>query len=204
MSSADNVLFRVRGEPVIRHPDGSVEFRGEATIDADGSPHAYHPQGSPPGLDYLANAGHTGNWWGLACDVNGKPIVQGAGDPAPGFFVSTTSYLVPGFAHGDPRRYLDSERVPFIVVPSPLIRAVPEVVIGCKAMIVDTLNGHSFDVVAGDIGPATHLGEMSIFAANGLSIPSNPKTGGNSQPRRFRYLLWPGVAAPGFRLQPAS
>jgi hypothetical protein len=33
-----------------------------------------------------------GNWWALVTR-NGRPIVQGADDPAPGFYVSTTTLV---------------------------------------------------------------------------------------------------------------
>jgi hypothetical protein len=44
-------------------------------IDCDGHPQAYHPDGSPPGVDYLANAGSPGNWWGIATDSDDDPYV---------------------------------------------------------------------------------------------------------------------------------
>jgi Fungal chitosanase of glycosyl hydrolase group 75 len=68
--------------------------KGKLGIDADGSPHAYHPNGSPPGLDYLANAGKPGNWYGIVTDnqkASGNPVVQGSSDPAPGFYISSTA-----------------------------------------------------------------------------------------------------------------
>jgi hypothetical protein len=39
----------------------------------------------------LAHAGHRGNWWALVTNnekVSGTPVVQGAADPAPGYYVS--------------------------------------------------------------------------------------------------------------------
>ena len=52
---------------------GTLYWTCPLMVDADGSPHAYHPDGSPPGLDYLANAGSPGNWWGIACNSSGDP-----------------------------------------------------------------------------------------------------------------------------------
>jgi hypothetical protein len=43
-----------------------------------GAPNAYHPEDK--GLDFLANAGKTGNWWGIVTEdgtPSGKPVVQG-------------------------------------------------------------------------------------------------------------------------------
>ena len=62
-------------------------------IDADGGYHAYHPD-NKSGLDYLGNAGKPGNWWALVTDdgkPSGNPVVQSSSDPAPGFYISTTS-----------------------------------------------------------------------------------------------------------------
>jgi hypothetical protein len=50
-------------------------------------------------------------------DSSGEPYVQGDGDeekwPWPGYYISTTAFLVPGYGKYDCRRYLDSEKVLF-------------------------------------------------------------------------------------------
>lgn len=183
----------VRGEPVTEHDDERVSFRAGFTIDADGSPHAYAP---PPlrGLDHLANAGHPGNWWGIATTTAGAPFVQEETDPAPGFYVSTTSYERIAFARRDPRRYVDSETVPFIVVPAPLRKRVRGIVLGCDATVEDIETGKIVRAVVADFGPATHLGEGSIALANLLGIPSDPRTGGTDD-KRFQWSFRPGLPA---------
>jgi len=196
------VLLRIGGVNVERHPDGRVTWIGEMTIDADGSPRAYGPTGTKP-LDYLGNAGRPGNWWGVVTDSYGNPVKQGREDPYPGYFVSTTAYQRQEFKRTDPRRYLDSEKIPFIVVPGPLIYAVPEVVLGCKAEVIDRIGGRTVEALVGDIGPSKHLGEASIFVADSMGIRSDPKTGGSSDRSRWIYTIWPGVAARGFVLQPS-
>jgi hypothetical protein len=74
--------------------DGSAFFYEAGTmIDADGGYHSYHPDGKS-GLDYLGKAGRPGNWWALVTDSglpSGNPIVQTEHEPAPGFYISTTS-----------------------------------------------------------------------------------------------------------------
>jgi len=55
-------------------------------IDGEGAPKAYHPRGSPPGLDLLANAGRPGDWFGVVTDRHGSPVVQKARDPATSFY----------------------------------------------------------------------------------------------------------------------
>jgi hypothetical protein len=50
-------------------------YKTGATINGDGSPHCYHADDSKA-LDYLANAGSPGSWWGIATDDKGKPYVN--------------------------------------------------------------------------------------------------------------------------------
>src|ERR1700741_4332178 len=76
----------------IHNPSGATMYRAKMYIDADGSPRAYGPNNS--GLDYTANAGSTGNWYGVVADASGQnPIQQTASDPYPGMYVSTTSLV---------------------------------------------------------------------------------------------------------------
>ena len=87
------------------------------TICADGAPKAYHADNSKA-LDFLGNAGHPGNWWAIVTDngrPDGKPVVQGAGDPAPGYYVSMTAMPNPQFPLRDPRRYVDATTIPYVV-----------------------------------------------------------------------------------------
>jgi hypothetical protein len=197
-------LFYVENEPVVINDDNSVSYLGEFTIDADGSPRCYGPVGiKPTPLDNLANAGRPGNWWGIATHndtPSGQPITQSDKDPYPGFFVSTTAYKVPGYFNGDTRRELNSEVIPFMVVPIRLVSSVRGIVVGCKGRITDNRTGIFVDVVVGDLGPNNHLGEGSIAAAAALKLPTSAKRGGSSV-KMFTWTCWPGIAAPGFVLQ---
>jgi|GEM_PF-920294 len=174
-------------------PTKRVEFTADGDIDADGAYHAYNPE-SRKGLDDLANAGHPGNWWGISTDRNGKPFIQQQGDPAPGFFVSTTSYQWPDFSRDNPRRYLDSESIPFIVVENYIRNRAKGVVLGCKARVTNLRNGRAVDCVVGDMGPLAKIGELSIAAAVALGLNGNPRTGGVDAPS-LKYELWPDVPA---------
>lgn len=181
---------------------GAMCWRSGLKIDADGSPRAYHPD-SKLGLDFLANAGHPGNWWGVACDDRGVPYVQSAQDPAPGFFVSTTSLYDPNYLARDPRRYVDSESVPYVTATRDMVRRgarTGDVAVVCYA-------GRTCEAVVADVGP--HPGEGSIALANALKIPANPRHGGVSAPAVSFVLFcgssprpsWPrSFAGDGFRL----
>jgi hypothetical protein len=182
-------LVILEGHPVIQDDDGRVHYTAAGRIDADGAYRAYHPD-NRSGLDDLRNAGGPGNWYGIVAP-NGKPIVQGPSDPAPGFYVSATAYQWEGREPNDPLRYVDSESVPYIVV-SPLIRnAAKGVVLGCKARV--SFGGRSVDAVVADIGPRKKIGELSIAAARAVGIPSSPRVGGVEG--NVGYEFWPDVPA---------
>ncbi len=71
--------------------DSAFFYESGLMIGADGTYHAYHPDGSSA-LDYLGNAGQPGNWWALVTDngqPSGTPLVQTDANPAPGFYIST-------------------------------------------------------------------------------------------------------------------
>lgn len=177
--------------PVVQEDDGRVHFKASGRIDADGAYRAYHPD-NKSGLDDLRNAGGPGNWYGVVVDKSGKPIIQGPEDPAPGFHVSATAYQWPQFPANDPRRYVDSENVPYIVV-SPLIRnGAKGVVLGCKARI--SLGSVSVEAVVADIGPRKKIGELSIAAAKALGIPHSARSGGEER-QIIQYDIWPGQPA---------
>lgn len=196
------LLATIRGLPVQELDDESCTFGPTGlTVDADGSPHAYAPP-HLKGLDYLANAGHPGNWWGIATNSKGEPFVQGQGDPAPGYYVSTTSYARKEFEKFNPRRYLDSETECFIVVPAFLRMRVKGIVLGCRAIVIDRRTGQLVPAVVGDFGPATHLGEASIAVARAFEIDCDPKHGGTDE-ARFIYKFYPGIPADGYELQAA-
>lgn len=188
--------MRVRGEPVTLYDDGRVDFIGGMSIDADGGRRTYAPRGSGlPALDYLANAGEPGNWYGLVCDAHGNPVLAPSG-----YYVSPTTYRRREYPATDPRAYLDPESECFAVFPGPLRRLVRPVVLGCAVVIEDIKTGRQLRAVAGDAGPATHLGEASILCAIGFGVNPSPKHGGTDE-KRFRYTFYPGVAAPGYELQ---
>src|SRR5919201_6108990 len=102
--------------------DSAFFYESGMMIDADGAYHAYHPDGKS-GLDYLANAGKPGNWWALVTDTgqpSGSPIIQRDADPAPGFYIATTSLADSSLDRQDPRRYVNSEAINFFVLPAKL------------------------------------------------------------------------------------
>jgi hypothetical protein len=114
--------------------------------------------------------------------------VQREGDPAPGYYVSTTALIDSSHPASDPRRYVDSEQIPFIAMPPALKQA------GCKlgdlVAVRNEKNGKLCFAVIADIGPKDHLGEGSMKLARELGINDNPRNGGASG--GVQYVAFPG------------
>jgi hypothetical protein len=174
-------------------------------IDADGANGqtggvpVYAPKGfTPAPLDFLANAGGPGDWFGVVTDTgeeDGTPVKQNASGPAPGAFVSATSYRWPELARIDPLAYVDAASVPYIVLPSHWRKEAIGVVLGCKAIVEDTKTGKILKAAGVlDFGPRTKLGEASIACAEFFGVPPSAKDGGTSE-KRFIYTFFPGIPA---------
>jgi len=183
-----------------------VRFLADADIDADG---ANGQSGAPAayiigdkGTEHLANGGLSLD--GKIAKPWARDIFLLGPDNQPQVFpggrlASTTWYHIPGRALSDPAAYLDSETVPYIVVPPLVITHTLGVVRGCLARI--TWRGKSIEAVVGDKGPRNRIGELSIAAARALGMPSSPRNGG-VEAQEVLYELWPGQPARGFVLQP--
>src|SRR5271157_724097 len=169
--------------------DNAVLFNAGMNIDADGSPHAYNPVSSK-GLDSLANAGRPGNWWAIATSngkPSGDPIVQGDSEPAPGFYVSTTSLENFAFPETRQGRYVDASKIPFIALPFGLGMGLK---LGDLCFVYNKATGDNSLAIYADTGPRGQIGEGSIALATALKVPSSPRTGGVSA--GITYVVFPG------------
>lgn len=187
---------------------GRVWFGADGDIDADGAngqngaPAAY--LANDKGTEALANGGMKIVGGKVICaQAWARDIVILGADNQPkvfpgGIIASMSWYRDPHKRMDDPSAYVDSETVPYIVVPPLIIQATAGVVRGCKARV--TLNDRSVDCVVADKGPRNKIGELSIAAARALGLPSSPRNGGTDKPELL-YELWPGVPAPGYELQ---
>lgn len=194
------VLATVNGVKITLQDDGYVVFTAGMTIDGDGANGqvsgigCYAPANS--GLktwDYLANAGEPGNYYGIVTK-NGVPIIQSSTDPAPGYYVSPTRYMIKGKSQYDPFAYLDSETVPYSVTNPKIISGVGPIVMGCRATVTDLKTGKVVESIVGDSGPSGRAGEASMAMAKAMGVPWSPKNGGTSE-KRFLYTFHPGVPA---------
>lgn len=167
---------------------GAWTWTGGLAVDADGAPNAYAPPGYGEPLDALANAGRGGHWWGLVCDNEGTPVVQGDSDPFPGYYISTTAYANPALPRTDPRRYVDSSRIPYLSIPPDL--RVAGVKMGDLAHV--TYCNQWSPAIVGDVGPAHRIGEGSIALARALGVNASPIHGGVG--KGVSVVLFPGTA----------
>lgn len=130
-----------------------------------------------------------------AIDVDGSG--DSHGDP---YYQNDTSLHLDGKA-------LNADVDRYIVVPPAIIKAVEEIVLGCQAIVVNTLNNKSTQAVVGDIGPHNKLGEISRATAIAIGIDGDPVSGGVDK-HVISYRIYPGIAAvvngKHYALQPYS
>jgi hypothetical protein len=159
-------------------------------VDADGAYRAYHSD-NRIGLDSIEHAGRPGNWWALATDTgspNGRPVVQGKNDPAPGYYVSMTSLFDASIAdERNPRRFVDAASIPYVVLPP---EGFKHAKLGDFATVVNLRNGRvAAAIVADESAPELPMGEGSIALASALGIDSNPRNGGIE--KDVGYVIYP-------------
>jgi len=165
-------------QPAGRWTGKPVETRTRMETDVDGAPRAYGPDESKT-LDYERNA-HLGNH--LRAPLvgylvkNGKPVIQGPRDPAPGFYVSTTAFYDRNNPRvEDPRRYLDATRVNYVVLGRFAHRH--GVRAGDLAAVWSARTGKSVFAIVGDSGNSSGAeGSLALLQALGYPF-HNGKTG---------------------------
>ena len=180
------------GGAVVSRLGAALSWCGALAIDADGSPHAYRQGGG--GLDSIMDAhadvhDPASKWVGVVTKPDGSPVVQGAGDSAPGFLVSPTALRDHSKAATDPRAYVNSEEVPYISTPPELEQL--GVRLGDLALVSHG-DCESAAIVA-DVGPHRKIGEGSIALARALGIDGNARHGGTDH--GVSFLVWPSSAS---------
>jgi hypothetical protein len=154
--------------------NGIIRFRAPMTIDGDGGLHTYGPDGK--GRDDLENAKDSAGHWCGVVTINGEPYVR-----PDGFYVSTTAYQDSQFSVCDPKRYVDSERIPFISLPRCLFNRVRHIVLGSRVIVRHPDCETPAVAMVADIGGDSHIGEGSEKLAKLLDIDSNPRSGGEER-----------------------
>ena len=197
MAACDAVPgFDYRGAAIRKIPNSAAYFYAitRMAIDADGAPNAYHPRDT--GIDALANAGFPrGNWKAILVVDPARPdepFVQPDGEFA-GHFVSKTTLQDRSAPVTDPRRYVDSTKVPYIVFPGRFFAIKGTGQFGDVGRVLNLDNEKESPFIVADAGPTdAPLGEVSIRLAENLGGTNvNPRTGAGMPRGRFVYVVFP-------------
>jgi hypothetical protein len=65
-------------------------------------------------------------------------------------------------------------------------------------VVTNSRNGKSVEAVVADVGPASHLGEISVACAEAIGVPvgrTHPASSGGAASPTIHYQLFPGIAA---------
>lgn len=168
------------------------------SIDADGAPKAYHPDGKS-GLDDLRNAGYPNspNWPAILVPDPAnqtQALIRKDGDAA-GFYYSKTTLADPNprKKNTDDGKFADATKIPYIAFPGNWLKVVGSGAMGNHVMARAEGGREDFGAVVADRANANDpLGEISIALAerfyghpvNGRSVPP----GG---PASFAYAVFP-------------
>lgn len=183
-------IYRVDNIPYDETVPKSFVFKAGFAVNADGAPDCYGPDNS--GVDYTANGGDDsgGSWWGGPTGSDGLPILQKIYDPVPGMYVCGTALVIPGYTDDSQYRYVDSNCIPFFVLPGKHSNGAK---LGDVGLVFNYKTGDNCYAIYGDIGPENKLGEGSIRLAQTLKLNADPKKGGTDQ-ETIVYLVFPGSA----------
>ncbi len=165
-----------------------VRRNNEITVDTDGSPRAYHPKNI--GLDDNRNGGIGKDNYGIVS----PDVIQGKNDPAPGYYVSVTALFDPRKKKTDPRRYVNSEVIPYLVFNKEDRKK------GAKAGDYATItkkmpNGDLLIIhaILADYNPYSK-GEGSMKLVKELGGNPDPRRGGVKCKEGFTIYVYPGTA----------
>lgn len=214
----------------------AISFASQMQVNTDGAPDSYHPDDI--GITHICNGvsvGQSCTWkasclpefrqakaehfkgptkicfFAMATDAQGVPIIQGDTDPKPGYFVSTTALHQPGENIRTPQAQLDSNTVPFAVIPGNWqTSGNPGPKLGDFGVAYRRSNGKSAFFVVGDTGPRNKLGEGSVALHQALG--NDPfmmrldvrRARKNISGRDVVYLLFPTTAQAGQKFDTAS
>lgn len=214
----------------------AIAFASQMQVNTDGAPDSYHPDDI--GITHICNGVSIGSactwkpqclpefrqakaegfkgpqkicFFAMATDARGVPIIQGPDDPKPGYFVSTTALHQPGASVRTPQAQLDSNTVPFAVIPgSWQTSKKPGPQLGDVGVAYRRSTGQTAFFVIGDTGPRNKLGEGSVALHQALGNDPFVMRYGVRRARQgiggrdVVYLMFPRTAQPGQHLDEAS
>jgi hypothetical protein len=136
------------------------------------------------GVDVIEHDDGSVSWLaGMQIDSDGAPGNPG-NDP----------YWQPDTTLHQDGKPINSNTVPFIVVPPAIIQGVKGIVLGCQADAHHIETGKGTSAVVADVGPHKKIGEASMECARRCGVNASPTHGGIDE-RLITYTIWPGQPA---------
>ena len=169
----------------------SVEIVVPMSVDVDGAPNAYGPQGKPT-LDFLANAydQKTGKIVGfLTRNDDGKtPIVQGPADPYPGYYIACTSYADKNNPRKiDPRRYVNATEINYTLWAAAARQA--GVSLGDFCVVHSLRTRFTVYAIVGDSGHSSGAeGSLALLQRLGYNVKDGRSGGEEERKIVVRYF----------------
>ena len=99
-----------------------------------------------------------------------------------------------GTAYYNGGKYLNADKVPYVVIPPFIRSAIETKVMGSECEVVNLENHMVSDAICGEIGPKDKLGEGSCELARRVGLNPNPNHGGTSK-KIIKYVIFVGEAA---------
>ena len=150
---------------------------GPMFVDVDGAPNAYGPPGKPA-LDFEKNAHHgaklSGRIVGYLTESDHRtPVLQGPGDPKPGYYVSTTDFRDDSIGptgmkidDRNPRKYVDATKIRYVVLGT--FGQHHHVKLGDLAVVHSLRTHRTVYAIVGDSGnPSGDEGSLALLQALG-------------------------------------
>jgi hypothetical protein len=113
----------------------------------------------------------------------------------------------PETAYYNNGKFLNPNKVRYVVVPPLIIQSVDAIVLGSECDVFNTQNKTRTDAICGEVGPKDKLGEGSCALAQAVGLNPNPNHGG-TEGHIILYTIYVGEAAVidgvKYKLQPSS
>lgn len=148
----------------------------EFEIDVDGAPNAYGPPGVGPTLDFELSAhvraNSAGAIVGYITNSDSSKPTQGATDPFPGYYISTTAFQdIANNNALDPNKYVDASKINYVVRGR--VAAEHAVHLGDFVAVHSVSNNCSVFGIVGDCGNSSGAeGSLALLQALGYPFKS--------------------------------
>jgi hypothetical protein len=189
--------YLVNGNGLSYICDGVVALENGTRVTPDSD-----PQWQRKCRDAWAGAVASGDYkgvsiFGFLTDKDGRPVVQGEGDPLPGKAFITTTLPIPGTRAGTQGHYVDAVRIPYVVLSGSFSKKY-KLAPGTLAVVYRPKTGKFAYAAFADVGK---LGEASVALHEALGSQPVVRRGGVDRAKAaiddpILTVVFPGRVAP--------